>query len=73
MTAAGYPWSWAAENIAAGQTTPAAAVAGWLASPGHCSNIMDPNLEQLGVGYVYGPSSDWKHYWTQNFGTPTAW
>ena len=65
---AGYDYSRAAENIAAGQSTPQEVVTGWLASPGHCRNMMDPNLIHLGVGYAGG--GEWSHYWTQNFATP---
>jgi len=68
MQNAGYTnYRAAAENIAAGQTTPEQVMDGWLKSPGHCENIMNPNLRELGVGYHRGGS--YGHYWTQNFGT----
>ncbi|WP_165795232.1 CAP domain-containing protein [Deinococcus koreensis] len=67
ITAAGYSWTRIAENIAAGQTTPDSVVAGWLQSPGHCANIMNPALRELGVGYAQGGS--YGHYWVQDFGT----
>lgn len=67
MRAAGYTgYTAAAENIAAGQTTPEAVVAGWLQSPGHCANIMNAAYRDLGVGYFAG--GGYRHYWTQNFG-----
>ncbi len=69
MAAAGYegpsPWG---ENIAAGQTSPAGVMDGWMNSPGHCRNIMNPSYEVLGVGYYYLEGSSMGHYWTQNFG-----
>ena len=34
-------WSGKAENIAAGQGSPQQVVAGWLASPEHCANVMN--------------------------------
>lgn len=68
MTAAGYRYSFAAENIAAGQTTPQAVMASWMASPGHRANILNCDLTEIGVGYVAGGS--YHSYWTQNFGTP---
>jgi uncharacterized protein YkwD len=40
LTAEGYLWSAAGENIAAGQTAVASVMAGWIASPGHCKNRM---------------------------------
>ncbi|MBB5377537.1 uncharacterized protein YkwD [Deinococcus metalli] len=67
VTAAGYSWTRVAENIAAGQPTPEAVVAGWLQSAGHCANIMNPALKELGVGYAAGGS--YGHYWVQDFGT----
>ncbi|HEX8697980.1 MAG TPA: CAP domain-containing protein [Myxococcaceae bacterium] len=69
ITWAGYtPYRYAGENISAGYTTPAEVVNGWMASAGHCNNIMNPNFRNLGVGYFYGTTSTYKHYWTQNFG-----
>ncbi|MCA0969762.1 SafA/ExsA family spore coat assembly protein [Halobacillus litoralis] len=55
----------AAENIAAGQRTPQEVVNGWMNSPGHRKNILDPNVRQIGVGYAQGGS--YGHYWTQMF------
>ncbi|SFJ60713.1 spore coat assembly protein SafA/uncharacterized protein, YkwD family [Halobacillus dabanensis] len=55
----------AAENIAAGQRTPEEVVDGWMNSPGHRKNILDPNLNQIGVGYAEGGS--YGVYWTQMF------
>lgn len=66
ITNAGYSWRAAAENIAAGASTPQDVVAGWLKSSGHCANIMNPIYNDLGVGYYRGGSAG--HYWTQDFG-----
>ena len=68
MTSAGYVWTYAAENVAAGYSTPSAAVNGWMASTGHCANIMRATAKDFGVGYYYAHSATYKHYWTQNFG-----
>ena len=65
---AGYVYTNAAENIAAGQTTALAVVNGWMASTGHCNNIMNPVLKEVGVGY--NPGGTYGHYWTQDFGKP---
>jgi uncharacterized protein YkwD len=70
ITAAGYTYRSAAENVAAGYSTAAAVVNGWMNSSGHCNNIMNPGLVHLGVGYFYAPTSTYKHYWTQDFGRP---
>jgi uncharacterized protein YkwD len=68
MTAAGYKYRMAAENIAAGYPTAAAVVDGWMNSQGHRENILNCGLTQIGVGYVTGGS--YGSYWTQDFGTP---
>lgn len=69
MSQAGYggatPWG---ENIAAGQPTPERVVQGWMESPGHCRNVMNPSFRVLGVGYALEAGSQFGHYWTQNFG-----
>lgn len=67
---AGYVWTAAAENIGAGYSTAAAAVNGWMASTGHCNNIMNGNYKHLGVGYYYKGTATYKHYWTTDFGKP---
>ena len=70
MASAGYSYRTAAENIAAGYSTPTAVVNGWMASTGHCNNIMNGALKQTGIGYYNAPSSTYRAYWTQDFGTP---
>lgn len=54
----------AAENIAAGQTTPTAVVQSWMNSSGHRANILSSNT-RIGVGYAKGGS--YGHYWVQMF------
>ncbi len=68
MNWAGYTYRNAAENVAAGYATAAAVVNGWMASSGHCNNIMNPSLLDIGIGYFNAPSSTYRHYWTQSFG-----
>ncbi len=53
MTAAGYNWNSAGENIAAGQSTPAAVMTAWMNSTGHRENILSTSNRELGIGYVY--------------------
>lgn len=73
IRAAGYQYSAAAENIAAGYTTAEQVVQGWINSPGHRTNMLNPNLKEIGVGYYYLASDtgnvNYYHYWTQSFGT----
>lgn len=65
----GYDWQGIAENIASGQGSPQQVVAGWLASPGHCANVMQPGFTEMGAAYVVNPNSDTMIYWTQVLGT----
>lgn len=70
-TRAGYAWQRVGENIAFGQSTPDEAVAGWLDSPGHCANIMNPGFTEMGA--AYGVAAEQRSgivYWTQVFGRP---
>jgi len=68
MTQVGFmgdsPWG---ENIAAGQNTPREVVQGWMESDGHCSNIMNPSYNVIGIGYAFVDGSEYGHYWTQDF------
>lgn len=67
---AGYNWQAVAENIAAGPRTPADVVAGWMNSPGHRANILDCDLDEIGVAYVNATGSPYGRYWVQDFATP---
>lgn len=64
----GYAGFGMSENIAAGFATAQGVVDGWLNSPGHCANLMNPTATQLGVGHASAPGSTYGHYWVQNFG-----
>lgn len=55
------------ENIAAGVATPAAVVDMWMKSSGHRANILNPDYEELGVGYFKQDGSQYTHYWVQLF------
>jgi uncharacterized protein YkwD len=68
IAAAGYRATTWGENIAAGYTTPQQVMDGWMASEGHCINIMNRNFQQLGVGYGFDIAASYDHYWTQDFG-----
>lgn len=67
---AGYRGRQIGENIAAGQGSPSKAMAGWLASPGHCANLMNPMFTQVGAAFAENPRSDNGVYWTMLFGAP---
>jgi uncharacterized protein YkwD len=73
ISAAGFQWSFAGEDIATGFPTPARVIAGWMASEGHCRNILDPGFSAIGIGmvpratggYASGPAT-----WTEDFALP---
>lgn len=70
VTASGFRWSAAGENIATGFPTAAAVVQAWMASAGHCRNILSPDFRYVGTGVLdraipgYGSSPG---TWTQDF------
>lgn len=74
IAAINYEYCSAAENIAAGYTTPEAVVEDWMNSDGHRDNILNCNLQEIGVGYYYlandSGSVNYHHYWTQILATP---
>jgi uncharacterized protein YkwD len=65
----GYQSRLTGENIALGPESAEEVVAGWLASPGHCANIMDSRFQQIGVGLATGRQRG-QIYWVQTFGAP---
>lgn len=64
-----YRWRHSGENIAAGHGSTRQVVQGWLASPGHCANIMNGGFTES-AAYVYDASSEAGIYWTQVLGAP---
>jgi uncharacterized protein YkwD len=70
IKAQGYDWWTYMENIAAGQNTASEAIAGWLESPGHCANIMNTDITEIGLAYAENTSSSYGIYWTLNGAAP---
>lgn len=74
MKRAGYRFSFAGENVAAGQSKPEDAIDSWMnetpPNDGHRKNILSPNYREIGIGYAFREATQFKHYWTQDFGTP---
>lgn len=64
------PWG---ENLAAGYPTARDVFDGWMDSPGHCANILEPAYGAVGIGLYelqYDPMGA-VYYWTQEFaGSP---
>ncbi|MDX1419059.1 MAG: CAP domain-containing protein [Rubricoccaceae bacterium] len=59
----GYAWQRVGENIARGQPSVEAVVADWVASAGHCANLMNPSFVEFGA-------AEQDRYWTQVFARP---
>lgn len=70
ITDEGYGWSFAGENIAAGQPSVSAVMSGWLASPGHCANIMKAEFRDVAVSCVSQAGSSYGRYWTMSLARP---
>jgi uncharacterized protein YkwD len=71
ITAVGFDWSRAGENIATGFTTPASVVSAWMASTGHCQNILSPMFREVGTGVTRGKIAGYSTLpgtWAQDFG-----
>jgi uncharacterized protein YkwD len=67
---AGYNYRSTGENIAAGYRSAEEAVAGWIKSPGHCANLMNPEFTDMGAALAVNRRSKMGLYWTQEFGAP---
>lgn len=70
INATEYTWSTIGENIAAGYTTVNQVVDGWMASDGHCANIMNPAYRDVAVACVASTTSTYRSYWTMDAGRP---
>jgi uncharacterized protein YkwD len=70
VRAVGYREKLVGENIAYGPETLAEVVKGWLDSPGHCENMMDPRFAEMGIGYAAGEGDRRGLYWVQLLAAP---
>ncbi|MFD2365596.1 CAP domain-containing protein [Pseudoduganella sp. GCM10020061] len=64
----GYGWRAIGENISFGQRAASEAVAGWIDSPGHCANLMNPAMVEMGAAFALRGAPRQAAYWTQVFG-----
>lgn len=58
------------ENVAMGYATPSAVVTGWMNSPSHRANILNPVFTQISIGLATDGSG--RRYWTMNLGAGSA-
>ena len=69
MRKAGYAWSTTAENIGRSYRDYPAAMAGWVQSPGHRANLLNPAMTEIGLGAARDATIG-RNYWTQTFAAP---
>jgi uncharacterized protein YkwD len=74
VSAQGYGWTSVGENLfAAGDTSssaPQLAISWWMASPPNQANILHDEYTDIGIGYIYEPSSPFGGYFTAVFARP---
>ena len=70
MADAGYPafGTWTGEDLAAGFTSTADVLNGWINSPAHYAVLVNPKYQAIGVGRGYAGGSTYGWYWTADFG-----
>lgn len=69
LTRLGYHSRLTGENIAYGPTSAEEVVSGWLESPGHCANIMDPRFREMGIAFAVERRHK-RIYWVQDLALP---
>lgn len=71
IDATGYAWRLIGENVAGGDTTVDGVMAGWLASPPHCANLLNPGYTEVGAACVLAaPGARYATFWTMKFAAP---
>jgi uncharacterized protein YkwD len=70
VVASGYRYQIVGENIAEGPQTPREVVQGWIDSPGHCQNIMNPRFTDMGLAFAANSSGRPRIEWVQEFAAP---
>ena len=70
IAATGYDARMWAENIAAGYADVPAVFDAWLASDGHCANLMHPGALDFGLACVRVSGARYRSYWTFKLGAP---
>jgi hypothetical protein len=70
MADAGYPAfaTWAGEDLAAGYTSAAQVLQGWINSPAHLAVLTNPAYRAIGIGRSYSAASQYGWYWDADFG-----
>ena len=64
----GYRMKLVGENLAGGDRELRGALQGWIDSPAHCENLMNPQFSEVAVACVGQAGSQWGTYWTMMLG-----
>ena len=70
IAGSGYDAKAAYENIGAGYHTLAEAFSGWRGSPGHRANMLQRNVNHIGIAAAYSPRSKYKVFWALVLASP---
>jgi len=70
LTAMGYRFGTAVENVAVGYPSLDAVVDAWLASEAHCANLMNATVLEFGMACSDGGGNETDRYWTLVLGAP---
>ena len=70
VSAQGYEWGRVGENVAAGRSSASATLAQWMASPGHCRNLMGAQFEVVALARQERPGTTYRHYWVMVLAAP---
>lgn len=70
LSAAGYSYSVAAENIGAGQRSVAEMVESWKKSPAHSRNMLISDARHMGIAMQHRDETRFKTFWTMVVGAP---
>jgi len=70
----GYTYALLFENLTVGTDTdtPEKAVDAWLNSAGHCKDLMNQEVTDMGMSHVEVPESHYIHYWTLELAKPAT-
>jgi uncharacterized protein YkwD len=71
VSAAGYDWGAAAENLGAGHASIDDVLAGWRRSAGHRQNLLNPHVTEIGIAAVATPAgATHSSYWALILASP---
>lgn len=70
LTAAGYPYVLAAENVGAGQTSLTELIEQWKIIPPASRNMLLPDAKQMGIAFSYRADATLKTFWTLVIASP---